>query len=300
MSEEYLLCIDESGKSKLSDDGNHFLLCGVVLKKELHDALSLLMVSFKQKHSISILENIHAFDLLEDEKHKEKRIPHSTITAFFEKLISLIEGSDIHCFIVCVDKKPYLEKIDRIARRKSVTVKTLTNYLKKNKVHDYLYEALARKIILEYGHYLHDSDWNGHVMAESRRQDDDAVLRAFMSATTSSKYPDNSNYKIWSHQAFKKIHTLTFQNKKGLSFGLEIADLFAWAYANKKFGKKREYKSSAKNRRIDVKIDRVNKVINGLILKKNIVEMTERMLKTVAGDRVSEATDLLNKYKINQ
>jgi hypothetical protein len=258
------------------------------------------MSSFKQKHLISTTQNIHAFDLFEDEKHKNVRISHATITAFFEKLISLIQGSDIHCFIVSIDKDPYLKKLEKCSKKKNVTLKALNGYLKKNSIHDFLYEGLARKVILEYGHYLSENEGSGHVMAESRRQDDEAVLRAFMKATTSGRYPENSNYKLWSEQSFKRIHTLTFQNKKGLSFGLEIADLFAWAYYNKKFGKQRTYNSVAKNKRVDLKIEKVNKVISGLILRKNIVQMTEGMLNTVAGDRVSEVTDLLDKYKLNQ
>lgn len=296
---QYLFCIDESGKSKLSDVDSHFLLCGVILTKELHDALSLLMTSFKEKYGISVLENIHAYDLFENEKYKNIRISHKKITEFFHKLTSLIEGSGIHCFIVSIDKRPQIKKIDKVAKKKSVTTKALINFLKKNGLHDFLYEALARKIILEFGNLLENKDANGHIMAESRRQDDHAVLQAFIDATTSSKFNENTTYKLWSEQSFKRIHTLTFQNKKGLSFGLEMADLFAWGYANKKFGKKKEYPSNAKNKRIDKKIEEVNKLLKKIILKNNIIEISNTMLKGVAGDKVSEVTDLLNLYKTN-
>jgi hypothetical protein len=82
--------------SQNSDDNGHFLLCGVVFKKDLHEALSLLMSSFKEKHSLSGYENIHAFDLFEDELPKGGKVQHSVISEFFDKRISLIESSDIH------------------------------------------------------------------------------------------------------------------------------------------------------------------------------------------------------------
>jgi hypothetical protein len=189
--------------------------------------------------------------------------------------------------------------VEKAAKRQKVTVKAVTRYLKKSGSHDFLYEALTRKLILEFGHFLNKHSASGNVFAESRRQDDGAVLRAYVDATTTSRYPETSTYKLWSEQSFKSIHTLTFQNKKGLSFGLEIADLFAWAYANKKYGKRRTYSSAAKNARIDRRIATVNKVISKIILKANILEMTGQMLKTVAGDRVSEVTEQLKSFKLN-
>lgn len=55
-----------------------------------------------------------------------------------------------------------------------------------------------------------------------------------MLATERTKYFKNKNYKCYSESAFNRITTLSFQNKKGLSFGLELSDLFAWAKWNSK------------------------------------------------------------------
>ncbi|MBU1256730.1 hypothetical protein KKA49_03525, partial [Patescibacteria group bacterium] len=72
--ETYVLFFDESGKSKIVDIGNHFLLCGLVINKDLHMALSSYMISLKNKSGISVSKNIHDFDLFENEKINGKRI----------------------------------------------------------------------------------------------------------------------------------------------------------------------------------------------------------------------------------
>ena len=78
-------------------------------------------------------------------------------------------------------------------------------------------------MILEFGYFLEQHKAVGEVVAESRRQDDEATLRAFVDSTNSSRFEEGTIYKTWSQYSFNRIHSLTFQNKKGLSFGLEIA-----------------------------------------------------------------------------
>ncbi len=65
--DRYILFIDESGKSKFSDIGSHFLLSGLIINRDLHTALSHYMISLKEKSDIPTDENIHAFDLFENE-----------------------------------------------------------------------------------------------------------------------------------------------------------------------------------------------------------------------------------------
>ena len=108
----YILFIDESGKSQLSDDHAGFLLSGLILDKDLHAALSSYMVSLKEKSGIPTDENIHAFDLFEGEREKtydtagkplknkdgtrrHKRIPFTRIDTFLKRLAGLIEGAEI-------------------------------------------------------------------------------------------------------------------------------------------------------------------------------------------------------------
>jgi len=310
----YLLFIDESGTSGFSDGGEHFLLSGLIINKDLHIALSSYMISLKEKSNIPADENTHAFDLFEGERRKmidkhgrlvkdkngatkHKRIPYLNIQTFFKRLSSLIEGANIHCFILRQSKKPYQKLIRRTAKKKGVSEKLVTNYLKRKQLNDFLYESLVRKMILEFGHFLEGEDAYGEVMAESRQEGDEVVLRAFISAKHESTFGTDSRYRAWAGSSFKRIHGLTFQNKKGLSFGLEIADLFSWAHLNKKHGRKFPISSAAKQKRVESRLKKVDEMMRTLYYKKKPEDITRSKLETVAGDKVSKFTEALKQYK---
>jgi len=312
--QDYVLFIDESGKSKLSDDHNDFLLSGLVIDRDLHSALSTYMVSLKEKSDIPTDENIHAFDLFEGEREKtydtdgtplknkdgtrrHKRIPYSRIDTFFTRLTGLIEGADAFCFVYRVDKSWYRDRIERTARRRGVSAKLVVDFIKRKGLNDFLYEALARKLILEFGHFLEEEDAHGEVMAESRRQEDAAVLSAFLSAGQKSTFELTPRFQVWSRSCLRRIHSLTFQNKKGLSFGLEVADLFGWAHFNKTYGRAFPIKSAAKVRRVMARIDCVDELMQLLYKKKKPEVISRSMLGTIAHDRVSEFTEALDEYR---
>lgn len=306
--------IDESGKSKLSDDHSDFLLSGLVIDKDLHVALSNYMVSLKEKSGIPTDENIHAFDIFEGEREKlydsngrimknadgskkHKRIPYTKIDKFFKRFISIIEGADMFCFIYRIDKTWYREQIINIAKRSKVSERLVMDFVKRKGLNDFIYEALTRKIILEFGHFLEEEDAQGEVMAESRRQEDYAVLAAFISATNQSTFDKTPRFKTWATSCLKRIHSLTFQNKKGLSFGLEVADLFGWAHFNKTHGRTFPLDSEAKKKRAEARIDKVDNIMKSLY-KRNKPEVVSRtILKNVANDRVSEFTKVLEEYR---
>lgn len=295
-----MIFIDESGKSKLSDDDGHFLISAVIINKDLHTALSSYMISLKEKSGISPEENIHAFDLFENEKVKDKngkKIPSAKISAFFDRLLSLIEGADMQCLIFRVDKTPFKEMISKVVRRKGGTSRALIKYLKRNNLHDFLYEALARKVILEFGRFLEKEGAYGEIMAESRRQDDEAVLRAFISATHQSTFEEDSRCRVWAQSSFKRIYSLTFQNKKGLSFGLEIADLFGWAHLNKQYGRRYPIASKAKVNRVNKRLDSLDTMMRPLY-KNKPEDITRAKLNTVAKNKVSEFTEKLKEYRV--
>ncbi|OYV83222.1 MAG: hypothetical protein B7W96_00265 [Parcubacteria group bacterium 37-58-5] len=313
--QNYILFIDESGKSKLSDDHDDFLLSGLIIDKDLHSALSSYMISLKEKSSIPTTENIHAFDLFEGEREKmytvdggllknrdgtrrHRRIPYPRIDTFFKRLTGLIEGADMYCFIYRIDKSWYRERITRIARRRNVSDRLVMDFIKREGLNDFLYEALARKLILEFGHFLETKDAYGEVMAESRRQEDDAVLAAFISASHKSTFAHTPRYQMWAKFCLKRIHSLTFQNKKGLSFGLEVADLFGWAHFNSTYGRSFPIASEAKKRRVESRINRANSLMNSLHKKGGPEEISRTILSTIARDRVSEFTKALVEYRI--
>ncbi len=308
-TEKYILFIDESGKSKLSDQGDIILLCGFVINKDLHTALSSYMVSLKENSKISPAQNIHAFDIFEDEfknlnkrVRREKWVTYSQIDTFFERLNHLLQGTEMQYLTVQLDKTIFQSKIEKRAKKLGITGKPIIKALKKAGLQDFIYEGLARKLILEFAHFLEQKDAQGEIIAESRRNDDTAVLNAFVDATQTSKYEEGTVYNAWSKQAFSRIHSLTFQNKRGLSFGLEIADLLAWTTYNLQCGRKNCHKySDAHNRRVDVRLESIKTLIEKsdtcLLKKRGWDAITEAKFKTVAGDRVSEFTKVVNEYK---
>ncbi len=291
----YILFIDESGKSKLSDEtGRYFLLSGVIIDSNLHHALSAYMLSLKEKSGISSTENIHAFDLFEKEKlHGSPTLKVKEIDKFFERFLSLAHGALLRVMVLHIDKGPYQKQIERCARHHKVKYRRVYNMLKKEALHDLLYETAMRKLVLEFGRFLEDQGAVGEVMAESRRQDDDATLRAFMDSTNTSKFPEGGTYNAWSRYSFKRIHSLTFQNKKGLSFGLEIADLFAWADYNTTWEVTYPCHSNQKKIRIEKRLQRVQALKQDAVHKNNQENLTVAKIKTVAGDRVSELAKFL-------
>ena len=295
--DNYILLFDESGKSKLADEGSYFLLSGIIINKDLHTALSSYMISLKEKSNISADENLHAFDLFENEKIKDRRIPYGKIDTLFDRLCSLIEGADMTCLLFRIDKTPFKKILEKAATKKGVTNKAVAKYLKQYDLHDFLYESLARKMILEFGHFLENEDAHGEIVAESRRQDDEAVLRAFIAATHQTTYPAGATYKSWATSSFKRIHSITFQNKKGLSFGLEIADIFGWAHLNNKYGRLRPVSSKAKKGRIDFRLRKIEALSNALC-KKKPEDITRTKLNTVAEDRVSKFTEIIRQYNL--
>lgn len=141
-SNNYILFIDESGKSTLTDAERYFLLSGLIINKDLHTALSSYMISLKNKSDIPIDENIHAFELFEDERRKVRNqegkvkkndegdiiyeeIPYHGINKFFDRLSSLIDGIDMEYIIFRADKEPYKKLIKNVARKQNSTEKAV-------------------------------------------------------------------------------------------------------------------------------------------------------------------------------
>lgn len=311
----YLLFIDESGKSNLFDADGHFLLSAIIIDKDLHIALSHYMISLKDKSGISPDENIHAFDLFESERLKvrdrhgrvvkdkngslkHRHIPFGRVDTFFKRLSSLIEGADIMCLILRMDKGSFKKSLDETLQAKGGDSTKLARYLKRRNLSDFLYESLTRKMILEFGRFLEEVDAAGEVVAESRREEDETVLRAFISATNESTFKNESRCSIWARNSLRRIHSLTFQTKKGLSFGLEIADLFGWVHLNRQYGIKFPIKSQAQNRRVAARLEKVDEMMKNLY-KKKPEDITRSKLNTVARDRVSAFTEALKEYKVS-
>ena len=200
------------------------------------------------------------------------------------------------CHIYRINKSEYRNQITCCARKNTVPDRLVTDFVKRKGLNDFLYEALTRKLILEFGHFLESEDAQGEVMAESRRQEDTAVLAAFLASSQQSTFDHSPRFQSWAVSCLRRIHSLTFQNKKGLSFGLEVADLLSWAHFNKTYGRAYPISSVAKIRRVENRIDKADILIQNLCTKAPQI-VSRQILNTVAHDRVSEFTKALKEYR---
>gem|GEM_PF-3220398 len=311
----YILFIDESGNAKMSETGQgNFLLSGLVVDRDLHSALSSYMAFLKEKSGIPTDENIHAFDLFEAERRKvyhpngapakgpgginlHQRIPFANVDTFFDRLINLIEGTDLAFSVYEINKQPYLDRINAVANREGVPAATVIKYIKRKGLNDFIYESLTRKLILDFGHFLEQHDAHGQIIAESRRQEDAAVLSAFVAVTSPSNFRHSTRFQSWSRSALSRIHSLTFQNKKGLGFGLEVADLFAWAHFYQTFGSPFPPNSQTHSRRVQRRAEEVCDVMATFFQRNGPENVSSYMVGNIARDKVSEFTEALMDYR---
>lgn len=135
--------MDESGKSKLSDSGDRFLLSAVIIEKDLNSALSNFMVSLKSKNNIPTDVNIHAYDLFEKEEVKDVKLKINEIDYFFNHFIHLVRGTEMRCILYEASKKDFSERIKKKAKQKKVSEKSVIKYLQTKGDHDILYEILT-------------------------------------------------------------------------------------------------------------------------------------------------------------
>ena len=266
---KYLLFIDESGKSRLSDEGEEFLLCGFIIEKEFHDAMNKVMINFKQKYNIPINRNLHAFELFEKEKINNVNLKHKDITDFFNNLISLIKIS-YRIIIFKIEKEQLKKLLAKSFKKLKKREKDIFNQMKKNNDDEVLYEILSAKLIQEFSKTLLSKNMTGSVIAETRAYNDEALIKGFKLSRDKNLYTENSSLYKNAINCFEYISSLTFENKKAISYGLEVSDIFAWAKLNEKSIIRKDEYSKAKNVRIKNKIDILNNLIKNN--KQNKVE----------------------------
>jgi hypothetical protein len=295
---KYLLFIDESGKSKLTDMGDSFLLSGFIIEKGLHDAINKLMLDFKNKHNINTDQNIHAFELFEKESIKNKKLTHTQISLFFKHLISLISMSDFKTILFKIDKRDLRNRVIKLAKKKKVSEKEIHRYMKRNGDQDVLYEILVTKVVHEFSKTLAELRASGSIIAETRAYNDEALIKGFKSAIDKNKYTENSLSFRHAKTAYENISSLTFENKKAVSYGLEVSDLFAWAKLNEKEVLRFAEYSNAKLKRVKARIKEVNSILKDN--KQNKVQNIKLDPRNeIVGNRVSRIIKDLESYRID-
>lgn len=296
---EYVLFLDESGKSELKDAKHqHFLLSYIIMEKELHESASNIMISSKRKANMPQSVNIHAFDYFENEKFRNDPLNIKDLEVFYKNLVSLIYSVEYSGGCYIVDKSEIKKKVDKIAKKYNTSDKVIYNYLKGHGHSDILYQLLSAKIFMDFAQFLEKNDAYGEIIIESRRGQDKCVHDAYLLATENNKYNLSKKYSSLSQSAFDRISTLTFQNKKGESFGLEMADLFAWSMWNKD-GIKRVIKiPKSKEKRILGRLNQAKDLIKRhKVYKYKEIKITIR--SKLFKSEISKFINCLNYFGIN-
>jgi hypothetical protein len=177
----------------------------------------------KRRYSIPETVNFHATDFFERPVDAfEEKVSEDKIREFCFSLGEFIQTIPMYIFAHAIrknDLRTYLKIPPAFIEHKKKTP---------TEDRDVAYEILIRHLLLEYGNFLSKEDALGLVTAESRREADQVLLRAYIYALQPSRYKSNPKYFALSNEARQRIISLSFENKQVLTGGLEIADLSAY------------------------------------------------------------------------
>jgi len=226
--ERYILYIDESGQGSLSDHTQNLFLTGVIVEERVDAEISGYFNYIKKIYRLGN-EPFHSYDLFEDQNSSS----YLSLKNAQKLVLSLIE------FVKIIPIKINIYYLDK---------KSLRNFLGMGETEDAYfegseesrrwldlpYEILAAKLFFWFAKCINSkNNCRGAVVAESRRESDHAVLRAYLRCKTPSQY-NSQNMKNCSEKMQKRISSIRFEEKIGFWPGLEMADLFSYvAYQSK-------------------------------------------------------------------
>lgn len=239
----YLLYIDESGSGNLADDSQNLIITGVIVEDNADSEISGYFSYLKKIYKLPEGSSFHSYDLFENNKsgfflpvQKAKKLVDS-LTEFIKIIpitgsIHYLDKKDLRNFLGMSDnKKEYFSGSEEAKRWKDIP-----------------YEILASKIFFWFSKYVNNIDKmaRGAVVAESRREADHALLRAYLRCKTPSQL-NSINLKKCSDKMQKQISSIRFEEKTGFWPGLEIADLFSYVAYQSITGEIRSKRFTEKN-----------------------------------------------------
>lgn len=239
----YLLYVDESGSGNLADDSQNLIITGVIMENNADSEISGYFSYLKKIYKLPEGYSFHSYDLFEGNRsgfslsaQKAKKLVDSLIE--FIKIIPIaasihyLDKKDLREFLgMSYNKKEYFAGSEEPKRWKDIP-----------------YEILASKIFFWFAKYVNNADKTarGAVVAESRREADHALLRAYLRCKTPTQL-NSINLKRCSEKMQKQISSIRFEEKTGFWPGLEIADLFSYVAYQVVTGKIRSKKFTEKN-----------------------------------------------------
>lgn len=238
MTKRYNLYIDESGVANLLDyHSRFFLLSAIIIEERPADfELTSYLNYIKRKYGLSDDENFHAFGVFED-RRSPFYLEGANIKKFCNSISEFVEIAPFKIAIFCIDKNG------------------LRELLKMPRGYQFLgggehredkelgYEILARAIFFEFARFLKEEKARGAIIAESRKGADYRMLRTFLSCQEKDQFSHSPRLYAYAQELTQRVVSICFENKKGMSGGLEMADLVSYVAYQKVSKKMRRLKA---------------------------------------------------------
>ncbi|MFH0854721.1 MAG: hypothetical protein V1891_04485 [bacterium] len=239
----YLLYLDESGSGNLASDLQNLIITGVIVEDNADSEISGYFNYLKKIYKIPEGTSFHSYDLFENNK-SEFFMSTQKAKKLVDSLIEFIKIIPIKLSIHYLDKKKLRNFLGMSDNKKEY----FSGSEEAKRWKDIPYEILASKIFFWFSKYVNSVNRTarGAVVAESRRQADHALLRAYLRCKTSSQH-NSMNLRKCSEKMQKQISSIRFEEKTGFWPGLEIADLFSYVAYQYVIGKIRSRKFTERN-----------------------------------------------------
>ncbi len=235
----YTAYLDESGVASLTDyKSKNFILTCVFVNEEEDKQLSAYFDFIKRKHKIPVDVSLHSNELFSDTRN-DLYLSNKKSFLFCNSIAEFVEIAPIEILITSFNKKELRKFLGLVG----------DSYFKgasdRKRDKDIGYEMLTTGAFMWFSKKLESQSKHnpiGKVISESRKNSDYSILKTYLYCQD----PKNFSTKRFIKQSTtfsERVCGITFENKKGLSGGLQIADVISFVaniHLKKEIGKHKE------------------------------------------------------------
>jgi hypothetical protein len=279
----YNLYLDESGTANINDyRDTFFVICGIIIEKQYDHDLTSYFTFLKKRYGIQESVNFHAAEFFETRENSLfNNISDGKAEEFCFSLGEFIKTIPLKIIAHAV-RKDIVRTLVKIPEKYSMTAKRVNI-----EDIDIAYEIIIRKMMFEFASHLVAKDALGAVIAESRRESDRILLQAYVESQEPFRFKEKPYYYEISDETRKRISSVCFENKRGLTGGLEIADICSYViyrFLHESLDRAQSRGLTDLWEIIEPKIEKPIHNNNGLLLSK-------KDMGRVASDRINKISD---------
>jgi hypothetical protein len=279
----YNLYIDEPGTANINEyRDTFFVISGIILESQFDHDVTSYFTFLKRRYGLQEQVNFHAAEFFENKNNKLfNTISDDTAKEFCYSLGEFLKTIPLNIVSHAIDKN-LLRAVLKMPENLPHGTKKLTL-----EDRDIGYQIIVRKLLFEFTSHLIKQESFGSVIAESRRESDKVFLQAFLESQESFRFREKPYYYSISDEARKRISSVRFENKRGLTGGLEIADICSYVVYR--------HLHNSLHTSLDRGALELWKVISGRIEKpihsNNGLLLSKKDMSRVASDRVYKVSD---------